>query len=114
MLLVKMLLTEERLNLHVSHLPGVHAVVERETRVRGNRARGVHSAHRKTGASGVDVYMANGGTDGYIVLFDRSPKANVLAMEYGWGHGLVKDKGGAVRRDDRGAEGLGILRAACL
>lgn len=113
-----MLVTEQRLNKIVSHMPQVRREVRGQTNKRAAVARAKLAAHRYQGHAKIESYVA--WVDGYIVLSDEDGYGAAAAIEYG--------RGGEIRYkpivDDSGtivgqrvihigpARGVGALAAA--
>ena len=78
---VSMLVTKERLNKIVSHMPQVRREVTGHTNKRAAVAKAKLAAHRYQGHAKIESYVAL--VDGYIVLSDEAGYKAAAAIEYG-------------------------------
>lgn len=78
---VTMLVTKERLNKIVSHMPQVRREVTGQTNSRAAVAKARLAAHRYQGHAKIKSYVA--WVDGYIVLSDEDGYGAAAAIEYG-------------------------------
>lgn len=76
-----MLVSKERLNKIVSHMPQVRREVRGQTNKRAAVARAKLAAHRYQGHAKIESYVA--WVDGYIVLSDEDGYKAAAAIEYG-------------------------------
>lgn len=76
-----MLVSKERLNKIVSHMPQVRREVRGQTNKRAAVARAKLAAHRYQGHAKIESYVAR--ADGYIVLSDEAGYGAAAAIEYG-------------------------------
>lgn len=76
-----MLVSKERLNKIVSHMPQVRREVRGQTNKRAAVARAKLAAHRYQGHAKIESYVA--WVDGYIVLSDEDGYGAAAAIEYG-------------------------------
>lgn len=76
-----MLVTEQRLNKIVSHMPQVRREVRGQTNKRAAVAKAKLAAHRYQGHAKIESYVA--WVDGYIVLSDEDGYGAAAAIEYG-------------------------------
>lgn len=79
--LATMLVSKERLNKIVSHMPQVRREVRGQTNKRAAVARAKLAAHRYQGHAKIESYVA--WVDGYIVLSDEDGYGAAAAIEYG-------------------------------
>ena len=113
-----MLVTKDRLNKIVSHMPQVRREIRGQTNARAAVAKAKLATHRYQGHAKIDSYVAR--VDGYIVLSDEDGYGAAAAIEYGrCGEVRVKpvlDKSGKIvgkRVVHIGAsKGVGALAAA--
>ena len=78
---VTRLVTPQRLNKIVSHMPQVRREVAAQTGSRAQVARARLAAHHYQGHAKIESYVAL--TDGYIVLSDEDGYKAAAAIEYG-------------------------------
>ena len=76
-----MLVSKERLNKIVSHMPQVRREIRGQTNKRAAVAKAKLAAHRYQGHAKIKSYMA--WVDGYIVLSDEDGYKAAAAIEYG-------------------------------
>ena len=76
-----MLVTKERLNKIVSHMPQVRREIRGQTNKRAAVAKAKLAAHRYQGHAKIESYVA--WVDGYIVLSDEDGYKAAAAIEYG-------------------------------
>lgn len=76
-----MLVSKERLNKIVSHMPQVRREIRGQTNKRAQVAKAKLAAHRYQGHAKIISYMA--WVDGYIVLSDEDGYGAAAAIEYG-------------------------------
>lgn len=76
-----MLVSKERLNKIVSHMPQVRREVRGQTNKRAAIAKAKLAAHRYQGHAKIESYVA--WVDGYIVLSDEDGYGAAAAIEYG-------------------------------
>lgn len=79
------LISDEEMNKHVSHLPGVVATVRATAEKGGARARAILSAHRAEGHSRITV--SHGAVDSFVTLDDTRGQRAAAAIEYGRNRG---------------------------
>lgn len=79
--LATMLVSKERLNKIVSHMPQVRREVRGQTNKRAAIAKAKLAAHRYQGHAKIEAYVA--WVDGYIVLSDEDGYGAAAAIEYG-------------------------------
>lgn len=80
-LMATMLVSKERLNKIVSHMPQVRREVRGQTNKRAAVAKAKLAAHRYQGHAKIESYVA--WVDGYIVLSDEDGYGAAAAIEYG-------------------------------
>lgn len=80
-LVATMLVTEQRLNKIVSHMPQVRREIRGQTNKRAAVAKAKLAAHRYQGHAKIESYVA--WVDGYIVLSDEDGYGAAAAIEYG-------------------------------
>lgn len=76
-----MLVSKERLNKIVSHMPQVRREIRGQTNKRAQVAKAKLAAHRYQGHAKIESYVA--WVDGYIVLSDEDGYGAAAAIEYG-------------------------------
>jgi hypothetical protein len=88
------LISEEKMNKKISHLPGVRGAVFEVAQEIGHIAEGRLAPHRKTGAAHIEV--SRGTVDSFVSLVDEA----ALSIEFG--HYLGREELGTGRKFIRG------------